>query len=339
MPDPKIIDIHIHIGGPGDSGSGCRMSHEFIFSPAFGAMLIALRASLFDLKDEKIREIILSAINTSAKVDYAVFLALDGVYKNGEYIESESHLLTPNDYVIEIAKTNERVLFGASVHPYRNKRVMLDEMQKCIDNGAVLFKWIPSSQQINPEDERCIPFYEFLSKENIPLLCHTGAEHAVPTSDFRANRFNDPRKLKKALNMGARVIAAHCATPYFGGILPSDKSYFNELMEMLRMSEKKKWNLYADISAFCTPTRITYLGRINDRINEGSISPARFLYGSDFPIPIVDINIFKNPLNLRELIENIKEQGNPLDNNFEILKEFGIHQTIFTNAQDVLRLH
>ncbi len=335
----KIIDIHIHIGGPGDSGSGCRMSNEFIFSPAFGAMLIALKATPFDIRDEKIKEVILNAIDTSERVDFAVLLALDGVYENGRYIESESHLVTPNDYIIEIAETNRRVLFGASIHPYRKKKEMLDEMRRCIDSGAVLFKWIPSSQQINPMDNRCIPFYEVLAREEVPLLCHTGAELAVPTSDFSTNKFNDPRRLKKALDMGVKVVAAHCATPYLGAILPADKGYFDELMEMLRVSEKKKWHLYADISAFCTPTRITYLERINEAISNGTISPSRFLYGSDFPIPIVDINMFKSPLSLKELLEHLLEQGNPLDNNYNILKKFGIHDSIFTNATDVLRMN
>jgi len=76
---PPIVDVHIHIGGPGDSGSGCRMSYQFILSPAFAAMLIALKATLFNLKDERIKEIILSAIDGSQKTDYAVLLALDGV--------------------------------------------------------------------------------------------------------------------------------------------------------------------------------------------------------------------------------------------------------------------
>jgi len=55
------------------------MSYQFILSPAFAAMLIALKATLFNLKDERIKEIILSAIDGSQKTDYAVLLALDGV--------------------------------------------------------------------------------------------------------------------------------------------------------------------------------------------------------------------------------------------------------------------
>jgi predicted TIM-barrel fold metal-dependent hydrolase len=336
---PGIIDIHIHIGGPGDSGSGCRMSPEFILSPAFVVMLIALKASPFhDIKDMRIQEIILDAVNTSEKTDGAVLLSLDGVYKDGEYIESESHLVTPNDYVLGLARANKRVLFGASVHPYRNMGKMIAETERCINNGAVLFKWIPSSQQIDPEDDRCIPFYEILAQDGIPLLCHTGSELAVPTSDPEANRYNDPRMLKNALNRGVTVIAAHCSTPYLGAVLPADTDYFDELMEMLRGSEERGWDLYADLSAFCTPTRIPYLERIMEDITSGAVNPKRFLYGSDFPIPIVDINRFKAPLDIRDLLEHLREQGNPLDENYRILKDFGIHESIFTNAEDVLHL-
>jgi predicted TIM-barrel fold metal-dependent hydrolase len=215
---------------------------------------------------------------------------------------------------------------------------VIAETRRCIDQGAVLFKWIPSSQQIDPRDDRCLPFYEILTREGIPLLCHTGAELAVPTSDSKAIRFNDPRRLKRALEIGTKVIAAHCATPYLGGILADDKNYFEELVQMLRISKDRKWNLYADISAFCTPTRMTYLKRINKEISQGTISPDRFLFGSDFPIPIVDINIFNRPLNLGQLLEQTQGQGNALDNNERILREFGIHDSIFTNAMEVLNL-
>lgn len=338
MPDKKVIDIHVHIGGPGDSGSGCRMSAQFIFSPAFVAMLIALKATPFEIKDERIEEIIVGAIDASKKIDYAVLLALDGVYRDGEYIEDESHLVVPNDHIIRIAQNNRRILFGASVHPCREETAMLDETKRCMDKGAVLFKWIPSAQQIDPGDNRCKPFYELLADSGVPLLCHTGGELAVPTSRSDANDFNDPRKLQTALDMGVKVIAGHCAATYLGGVLPADKDYFEPLMDMLKKAENNNWRLFADISAFCTPTRIPYLHKINTLIGSNEINPARFLFGSDFPIPIIDINMYDKPLTFNEMLDHFKEGSNPLDNNYDILKEFGIHESIFTNASDVLKL-
>jgi len=338
MAGKKVIDIHVHVGGRGDSGSGCRMSNEFIFSFAFAAMLIALKTTPFDLNDRTMKDLILGAIDGSEKVDRAVLLALDGVYRNGKYLESQSHLVIPNDYVTRLARENPRILLGASVHPYRTKKEMVNETRRCIDQGAALFKWIPSSQQIDPRDDRCLPFYEILARENVPLLCHTAAELAVPTSDPRTNRLNDPKKLRRALDAGVRVIAAHCATPYLGGIVPDDTDYFEDLLGMLKVAEKKRWSLYADLSAFCTPTRIGYLKRINEEIDRQTISPSRFLYGSDFPIPIVDINVFTEPLGFQELLGHMTGQGNPLDKNYTVLETFGIHESIFTNASDVLRV-
>lgn len=334
----RVIDIHVHILGTGESATGCKTSREFVFSPTFAAMLISLKTAPFDIRDGRIRDIFLDAVDSSENVDQAVFLAMDGVHKNGKYVDQESHLVIPNDYVIDIARQNKRVLFGASVHPYRQAEDMLAETKRCIDEGAVLFQWAPSGQQINPEDDRCIPFYVCLAREGVPLLCHTGAEFTMRCTDLKINRYNDPRNLIKALDIGVKVIVAHCAPSFGGSVMPFDRGYFDELMEMLREAEARKWELYADISACCTPSKVGYLEKIRQEIAAGRISPKRFLYGSDFPMPSVDINVFKKPLNSGELLEHIRTQGNMLDNHYRIVKQFGLHESIFTGACDVLKL-
>jgi predicted TIM-barrel fold metal-dependent hydrolase len=311
------------------------MSHQFIFSPAFAFMLMALPASPFDIKDEKIKKIILNAINNSVKVDYVVLLALDGVYKknNSEKMyDKESHLVVPNSYIIDIAENNKKVLFGASVHPYRKD--MEDEVARCIRKKAVLFKCIPSSQQIDLMDDQCVPFFKILAREGIPLLCHTGPEHAVPTSlkNKEAREYNHPKKLKNALDNNVKVIAAHCAASYLGDFL--DPNYFEDMMSMLR---KRNPNLYADISAFCFPLRIPYLEKILDEIQNGNVLEDHILFGSDFPIPILDINKFKSLDSLLNPFEYI-ERGNPLDNNYNILEKFGVPPSIFTNACKLLNI-
>jgi hypothetical protein len=50
------------------------------------------------------------------------------------------------------------------------------------------------------------------------------------------------------------------------------------------------------------------------------------------------MKLFKDPLNLQELQDDITGHGNPLDHNYEILKEFRIHESIFTSAWDVLKV-
>lgn len=337
MLDRKVIDIHAHMFGTGDAIKGMFVSQEFFSSPAFSSMLMYLNTPPSAATDGKIRQVLLEEVESSGSIDYAVFLAMDGVYKNGKFVASETHLVVPNDYIIDLSRMNRRVLFGASVHPYREVTEMLAAAKRCIDEGAALFMWSPSEQQINPEDDRCIPLYICLAREGIPLLVHTGVEFTARTTEFRADTCDDPRKLKTALDIGVKVIAAHCALPSGEDVMPG-RGYWEVLLDMLRIAEEKKWDLYADISACCMPSKIGYLERVKLEIEEGRISPKRFLYGSDFPMPAVDINDVKKPLTPNELIEHMSGQGNYLDNYYRILKDFGIHESIFTNACDVLRL-
>jgi predicted TIM-barrel fold metal-dependent hydrolase len=333
MPQRKVIDIHVHVVGRGDTFKGFKASQEFVAGPVFSSMLMSFKPPA--LRDGDIIENLLQVVDSSENTDYAVFLAMDGVYKNGKLASRETHLMVPNDYVIDLSRTNKKVLFGASVHPYREAADMVASSKHCIDQGAVLFIWAPSEQQINPADDRCIPFYICLAREGIPLLFHTGSLSSGRTADIRVSNYSDPRKLKNALDIGVKVIMAHSgASPEAHGTPGRDPEH---LLDMLSLAEKKRWNLYADISACCAPSQIGYLERIKLEIEEGRISPKRFLYGSDFPMPAVDINVIKGPIGPGELIEHIGGRGNLLDNHYRILKDFGVHESIFTNACDVLR--
>lgn len=335
--DKKVVDIHTHIMGPGDSGKGCRMSKEFIVSPAFASMLSDLKSRPFGVSDDAIREIVLDAIETSAQLDYAVILSIDGVYKNARYLEHESHLVVPNDYVMDIARTHKRVLFGASVHPYREAKEVIAETMRCIDEGAVLFNWLPSSQQIDPEDDRCTPFYICLAREGIPLLCHMGTEFTPWTAGLKTHQYNDPKKMTRALDIGVKVIAAPGALSYNVSIIYNDKRYLTDIIDMLRVSEEKKWEFYVDIAPFCHPSRNPYLETIKMESDTGTINQAGLLYGSDFPMPRVDMGFHEKSLDSNEICEQIGGQQNLLDFNFNLLKEYGINDSTYTNAWDILR--
>lgn len=321
MPECRVVDIHIHMVGTGDSMVGCRMSNEFLLSRTFVAMLSALDTTAVDVRDDDIRERILGAINGSVNIDCAVLLALDGVYKNGAYVRRESHLVVPNDYIIDIAGKNGSVLFGASVHPYRAGKDMQTEMKKCLDNGAVLFHWVPSCQQIDPEDKRCIPFYETLAEKGVPLLCSIGDDAVSGLPALSGGRCPGPRVLEKALGMGVKVIVSLCAVAPSGKTGNVAGAHFDELLDMLAVSEEKGWGLYADVSAFCPRTKKSCLEKISAKISGGGISPKRFIYGSDFP-----------------MLPSKAEGGNALDDRYKVFKGAGLPDSIFSNACEVLGL-
>ncbi len=328
----KVIDIHIHIGGPGDEpSSGCFFSEKFIWSPAFLAMLIVTNSLFKRITTKSVREKVVGEINSSKLIDMGVLLALDMAHnEKGEPLPNYTHLYTPNNYIITLAKSNEKILFGASIHPYR--RDSIDELERCIEEGAVLCKWIPSSQLIDPSHQNCIPFYKKLSEKNLPLLCHTGPEHAVPTSIPEFSKYDNPLYLRKALEMGVTVISAHCSTPYFGSL---DPDYFGDFLSLMKESEKRGWKFFGDLSALATPFRIPYVKRIKEEVSEDML-----LFGSDYPIPISDLSYSKNQKDIFNIVKGMIKTRfiNSLDHYYHILKnQMGFSSSVFTNFYNLMK--
>jgi predicted TIM-barrel fold metal-dependent hydrolase len=328
----KVIDIHMHIGGKGNS-SPCKMSRRFLSSPAYLYMVVRSGIPLRDLlkdHDRAIRNTILNRLNNAPSVDFGVFLALDAVYKeNGDADKKKSHMITPNQYVMDIAKNTQKVLFGASVHPNRGKGNGTEEIDKWVEGGAVLIKWIPNSQIIDPSNKKYKWFYEKLADQDLPLLCHTGPEHAVPVLKKEYQKLGDPRKLRLALDAGVKVIAAHCASSFF----PWENSYLNELSEMLEEADRRGWRLYADISAMCTLFRASIIDDILEKIPHN-----RMVFGSDYPVPIDDMPPhFVETINVEEFLRILKIE-NPVEKNYQQLLAMDFPKEAMTRASELLRI-
>ena len=328
----KIIDIHLHIGGKGNS-SPCKMSKRFLSSPAYLYMVVRSGIPLHKLledHDRVLRTTLIDRLNNASGIDFGVFLAFDAVYKeNGEVDEENSHMITPNEYVMDIARNNQKVLFGASVNPNRGEGNGTEEIDKCIEGGAVLIKWIPNSQIIDPSNEKYRWFYKKIADEDIPLLCHTGPEHAVPVIKKEYQKLGDPRKLKLALNTGVKVIAAHCASSFF----PWEDSYLNELSQMLEEADRRGWRLYADISAMCTLFRVSIIDDILRKIPHD-----RMVFGSDYPIPIDDMPPhFVETLDLQEFLR-ITKIHNPIEKNYQQLLAMDFPKDAMTRASELLHI-
>jgi predicted TIM-barrel fold metal-dependent hydrolase len=328
----KVIDIHVHIGGKGNS-SPCKMSKRFLSSPAYLYMVVRSGIPLKKLLEDHdgvLRTTLIERLNNAPSVDFGVFLAFDAVYKeNGHVDEKKSHMITPNEYVREIAKNNQKVLFGASVHPNRGKGNGTEEIDKWIEGGAVLMKWIPNSQIIDPSDEKYRWFYKKLADEDIPLLSHTGPEHAVPVLKKEYQKLGDPRKLKLALDLGVKVIAAHCASSFF----PWEENYLSKMSEMLAEADRRGWRLFADISAMCTLFRVSIIDDILEKIPH-----ERMVFGSDYPVPIDDMPPhFVETLDVQEFLR-IRKIENPIEKNYQQLLAMDFPEDAMTRASELLRI-
>src|SRR4029078_6125006 len=157
--------------------------------------------------------------------DAAVLLAHERVYNaEGVLRDDLGSMYVPNDVVLDRPRQPREFLAGVSIHPARHDA--LEELDRCIEAGAVLMKCLPNCQNIDTSDRRYIAFWEKMAAARLPLLAHTGGEHTVPVVNAA---YADPKRLRLPLECGVTVIAAHCATK--SGAL--DPDYFDDWRKML----------------------------------------------------------------------------------------------------------
>ena len=330
----EVIDVHVHIAAK--SAPGCLVSPTMEHQPAFAFMLLADGVARGDLRrdfDGTIRAKVVAAIDGAPGVDRTIVLALDAIYDDhGVRRDADSHLVVANDYVRALAASHPKVLFGASVHPNRGPAAGRAELERCLfgDPPAALVKWIPNSQRIDPADPRHDWFYETLAAAGVPLLCHTGAEHAIPVPPPVAEhqRLGDPGRLRRALDVGVTVIAAHASTRFF----PFERDHLRDLAAMMREAESNgRWQLFADVSAMCVWPRITVVPRVLE-----AIPGERMVLGSDYPIPVAEMP----PILVRGLTPaghaRIRAIANPIEKNYRQLLAMGFPEGVGTRAAKLL---
>ena len=216
-------------------------------------------------------ERLLLELDRSEKVRQAVVLGMDGVYDNkGQLDLTQTHFLVSNRYVLQVAKRYpNRFLPGVSINPQRKDAV--EELERCVEEGAVLVKVLPNAQSFDPSDRRYVPFYRALAKHRIPLLSHVGYEFSLIGKDQSAG---DPRRLQVALEEGTCVIAAHSCS--YGLIFP--EPHFKVFIELTNRYP----HFYADTSALTLPNRVRtlFLLRRHPELHD------RLIFGTDYPLPV-----------------------------------------------------
>lgn len=225
---------------------------------------VSLRAPEFD----EVFANHLAKLVRASSLRAAVILAQDEVYTaSGSKLDFGSFHV-PNDYVLKLASEHPEFLPAVSIHPARADA--LNELDRCLEAGAVMLKLLPNCHNVDCNNARYKKFWERMAAARLPLLAHTGGEHTVPVFD---KKLADPRVLRLPLECGVTVIAAHCATKSGLG----DPEYFHVLGEMFAGHP----NLYGDTSAFNVPIRGRHV-----RACLGEPYAARLIHGSDFPVPV-----------------------------------------------------
>ncbi len=314
------LDLHVHLVGNGLQGSGCRLQTRLWFKPFAGLMArsIGLNASLSSPAfDQAYVEALLHWIRDSS-LSAAVILACDDVHDDqGKPRPDLSTLFVPNNYVLKIAADHPELLAGVSIHPARPDA--LDELERCVESGAVLLKILPSVQIIDPAQERFRRFWQRAAELGLPVLAHTGGEFSLTT--YRRDLEN-PACLTSPLEAGMNVIAAHCGSP----AMPWDRDYW---AEFARLRERYS-NFYGDLSALSQPIHLNTLARLRD-------DPRRVFYGSDYPV--LSTAVWAR---LRHWISAgefhwIRRLKNPLEKKYQLTRALGFPEEVFIDAWKLLR--
>jgi uncharacterized protein len=318
-----ITDVHVHIAGTDGPRHGNYLSPALRRRPLFRLLALRLGIAAFpgaraEPPDARVRRRVLGWLRAS-RVDEAVFLALDGVYRpDGAFDAARTHLVTGNAYVAALAAECARVRFGASIHPYR--RDALAELDRAVAGGACLVKWLPAAQGIDLAAPLCRPFYRALAAHGLPLLCHTGREHTLPVGGAPDD---DPAALRPALDAGVTVIAAHCGAP----LSRREPGFFPTWAALARQYDR----FYGDLGAFLLPARVRLLRRL---LADATLA-SRLVYGSDFPAmawPGCVLPHVTPRAALRLLCTR-----NPFDRPVVALQALGVPDAVFARGGTLLR--
>ena len=156
----KPLDFHVHIVGTGASGTGCWLRVGVMHRPLAAMMLrgIGMPPDSFERNfDALYAEHLLAQVRQSS-LGAAMILAHDEVYDSGGQRRPDlGSFHVPNSYVLQLAREHPEFLPAVSIHPARPDA--LDELDRCLADGAVAMKCLPNCHNIDCNDRRFTKFW------------------------------------------------------------------------------------------------------------------------------------------------------------------------------------
>ncbi|MDR2450902.1 MAG: amidohydrolase family protein [Candidatus Accumulibacter sp.] len=288
--DPaEVWDVHVHLAGIGDSDGGLHVGSRLL-SPwhpiLYGQRLAYLNAGCVSgepgtVDENYVRRLAALARGLPAGVK-ALLFAFDWYHDDdGRPAPEKSTFHVPDAYAARVAEDHPDVFaWAASIHPYAPDAV--DRLEAAAARGAKAVKWLPAAQNIDPAARRCDAFFAALARLRLPLITHCGAEKAAQSASLE--HFGNPLRLRRALDAGARVVVAHCASAGRDEDLDQPGKRRTSFELFTRLMERPEWkgNLFGDISAIVLRNRKPSVLRA---LLEREDWHGRLLNGSDYPLP------------------------------------------------------
>ncbi len=288
--DPaQLWDVHTHLLGTGDSGSGCTVNAQLsqwwhpveMLRERFILNAACVPADAPRVDRAYVARLKALADDFPAGARWMLFAFDQACDESGRPKAVDTTFHVPDAYAAGVAAAHaDRFAWVASIHPYRPDA--LARLDDALAHGAVALKWLPSSMNIDLRDRRLRPFYERLAASRLPVIVHCGEEHAVPGA--RRDELGNPLLVRAALEQGVRVVIAHCASLGLALELdlkrPRDVPAF-ALFERL-MDEDWDGLLMGDISVVLQANRKPEVART---LMMREAWHPRLLHGSDYPLP------------------------------------------------------
>jgi len=330
----KTVDFHTHL-----------LSSEVSFDRLYDKVAISLFAKKLGAnKDELLNEkyegyvkTLIRNISESKHLSKSVVLPVDAIVSSkGLEIEHDKTVCSNNDDVHELYKRfPNQVIPFFSINP--NRTDALDLIDKYVSLGFKGAKFLQNYWDIDINDKKYIPYFEKIKAYDLPIIIHTGSEHAVPSNKI----YEKVEVANLAIKIGCKVVLAHFGvnmvmehhvSKIFNNFSFDNNKFGDDYFKTIEYLEKNE-NVYADLSAMimCFRSKI-----VEDLAKNQTHIHHKLLFGTDYPVPF-SVLFSYHDLGLQKRLE-LERIKNPFDRNIAFFNQyFDENSTLYTNWQKLIK--
>lgn len=330
----ETIDFHAHLLNPNVSFSRV---YDKVAISLFAKKLGVEKEDLLNRKYEAFVDAFINNIRTSKHVKKSVVLPVDAkIDLKGREISRDKTVCSSNEDVLrEFKKYPNEVIPFFSVNP--NRVDALDLIDKYANQGFKGAKFLQNYWDIDINDEKYIPYFEKIKSYDLPIIIHTGSEHAIESNPM----YEKVEVANAAIEVGCKVVLAHFGVntimehnpmKFLNNFSFDNQKFGDDYFKTIEYLEKYP-NVYADLSAMVMNFRAKI---IEDLAKNQSQIHDKLLFGTDYPVPFSPMFSYHSlGFNKRRELENIV---NPFDRNIEFFNEFFDDESIiYTNWQKLIK--
>ncbi len=330
----ETIDFHAHLLNPNVSFSRV---YDKVAISLFAKKLGVDKDDLLDRKYDAFVDAFINNIQTSKYVKKSVVLPVDAkIDSKGREISRDKTVCSSNEDVLnEHKKYPNEVIPFFSVNP--NRVDALDLIDEYASQGFKGAKFLQNYWDIDINDDKYIPYFEKIKSYDLPIIIHTGSEHAIESNPI----YEKVEVANSAIEIGCKVVLAHFGVntimehnprKFLNNFSFDNKKFGDDYFKTIEYLEKHE-NVYADLSAMVMNFRSKI---IEDLAKNQSQIHDKLLFGTDYPVPFSPMFSYHSlGLKKRKELERIE---NPLDRNIEFFNEYFEEESIiYTNWQKLIK--